>query len=133
MTNPKDTNNPDSVASEQNTTESNCQSKSAPNVCFNKPLVGKKTDVQNPELWQFPMDYPMSIIGHEGMHQELLDELKLILGSQFPEFDLASIQVVPSKTGRFHSARVNLYLTSVEEVNELYAALDNAKSVRMVV
>lgn len=133
MTDPKDTNPTDSVASDQNTTATSGQSKSAPSVCFNKPLVGKKTDVQNPELWQFPMDYPMSIIGHEGMHQELLDELKLILGSQFPEFDLASIQVVPSKTGRFHSARVNLYLTSVEEVNELYAALDNAKSVRMVI
>lgn len=132
MTDPKDTNPTDSVASDQNTTEISEQSKSAPSVCFNKPLVGKKTDVQNPELWEFPMDYPMSIIGHEGMHQQLLDELKLILGSQFPDFDLASIKVVPSKTGRFHSARVNLYLTSVEQVNELYAALDKAKSVRMV-
>lgn len=94
---------------------------------------GKKTDIQTPELWDFPMDYPMSIIGHEGEHESLLNELKLILGSQFPEFDLASIQVVPSKTGRFHSARVNLYLTSAEQVNELYAALDNAKTVRMVV
>lgn len=98
----------------------------------NCKISGKKTDIQNPELWDFPMDYPMSIIGHEGKHQELLDELKLILGSQFPDFDLASIQVVPSKSGRFHSARVNLYLTSVEQVNELYAALDKAETVRMV-
>lgn len=96
-------------------------------------LKGKKTDIQNPELWEFPMNYPMSVIGHEGEHETLLNELKLILGSQFPEFDLASIEVKPSKTNRFHSARVNLYLTSVEQVNELYAALDNAQTVRMVV
>ena len=96
-------------------------------------LKGKKTDVQNPELWEFPMDYPMSIIGHEGEHESLLNELKLILGSQFPKFDLASMQVKPSKTGRFHSVRVNLHLTAVEQVNELYAALENAKTVRMVV
>ncbi len=96
-------------------------------------LKGKKTDVQNPELWEFPMDYPMSIIGHEGEHETLLNEVKLILGSQFPEFDLASIDVKPSKTGRFHSVRVNLYLTTVEQVNSLYAALDSAKTVRMVV
>ena len=51
-------------------------------------LKGKKTDVQNPELWEFPMNYPMSIIGHEGEHESLLNEVKLILGSQFPEFDL---------------------------------------------
>ncbi|MFC6205558.1 MULTISPECIES: YbeD family protein [Psychrobacter] len=96
-------------------------------------LKGKKTDIQNPELWDFPMDYPMSIIGHEGEHESLLNEIKLILGSQFPDFDLASIEVKPSKTGRFHSARVNLYLTTAEQVNSLYAALDEAKTVRMVV
>ena len=96
-------------------------------------LKGKKTDVQNPELWEFPMDYPMSIIGHEGEHESLLNEVKLILGSQFPDFDLASIEVKPSKTGRFHSARVNLYLTAADQVNVLYASLDNAKTVRMVV
>ena len=99
----------------------------------NEPIKGKKTDIQNPELWEFPMDYPLSIIGHEGEHESLLNEIKLILGSQFPEFDLASIEVKPSKTGRFHSARVNLYLTTVEQVNELYAALDEAKTVRLVV
>ena len=96
-------------------------------------LKGKKTDVQNPELWQFPMNYPLSIIGHEGEHDNLLNEVKLILGSQFPEFDLASMEVKPSKTGRFHSVRANLYLTTVEQVNTLYASLDNAKTVRMVV
>ncbi len=96
-------------------------------------LKGKKTDIQNPELWDFPMNYPMSIIGHEGEHESLLNEIKLILGSQFPDFDLASIEVKPSKTGRFHSARVNLYLTDADQVNTLYASLDNAKTVRMVV
>lgn len=105
-----------------------------PNVLSNsEQMTGKKTDIQNPELWNFPMDYPMSIIGHEGEHESLLNEVKLILGSQFPDFDLASIDVKPSKTGRFHSARVNLYLTSAEQVNTLYAALDAAKTVRMVV
>ena len=96
-------------------------------------LKGKKTDIQNPELWDFPMNYPLSIIGHEGEHDSLLNEVKLILGSQFPDFDLASIEVKPSKTGRFHSARVNLYLTAADQVNVLYASLDNAKTVRMVV
>ena len=94
---------------------------------------GKRTDIQNPDLWDFPMNYPLSIIGHEGEHEGLLNEVKLILGSQFPDFDLASIEVKPSKTGRFHSARVNLYLTDADQVNTLYASLDNAKTVRMVV
>ena len=96
-------------------------------------ITGKRTDIQNPELWDFPMNYPLSIIGHEGERENLLNEVKLILGSQFPDFDLASIEVKPSKTGRFHSARVNLYLTAADQVNVLYASLDAAKTVRLVV
>lgn len=97
-----------------------------------QPLVGKKTDIQHPELWNFPMDYPLSIIGHEGEHETLLDEVKLILGTHFPEFDLASLTVNPSKTGRFHSVRANVYLTHADQVNNLYKALDEAKTIRTV-
>ncbi|USZ14604.1 DUF493 domain-containing protein [Moraxella sp. FZLJ2107] len=92
-----------------------------------------RTEIQTPELWNFPMDYPMSIIGHEGHREELLNEVKLILAEIFPEFDHATIQVRPSRTGRFHSLRLSLYLTSADEVNRLYTALDNAKTVRTVV
>lgn len=93
----------------------------------------KKTDIQNPDLWAFPMDYPMSIIGHEGEHETLLNEVKLILGTQFPDFDHETIQVKKSSTGRFSSLRVKLYFTEAAQVNELYAALDKAKTVRTVV
>lgn len=96
-------------------------------------MQGKKTDIQRPELWQFPMDYPMSIIGHEGEHDSLLHEVTLILAELFPDFDPAVIQVRPSKTGRFHALRLSLHLTSADEVNRLYAALDAAKTVRTVV
>ncbi|ERL54752.1 YbeD family protein [Psychrobacter aquaticus] len=121
---PKDTSNPAQASKKSVNVTELATNKSA--------LKGKKTDIQNPELWDFPMNYPLSIIGHEGEYESLLNEVKLILGSQFPEFDLASIEVKPSKTGRFHSARVNLYLTDAEQVNALYASLDNAKTVRMV-
>ena len=43
-----------------------------------RPIQGKKTDIQNIELWHFPMDYPISIIGHEGHKETLMDEVKLI-------------------------------------------------------
>ena len=125
------------MSDDQRDNSQNAANKRAVNVTDLTPnegiLKGKKTDIQNPELWDFPMNYPLSIIGHEGEHESLLNEVKLILGSQFPDFDLASIEVKPSRTGRFHSARVNLYLTNANQVNALYASLDNAKTVRMVV
>ena len=92
-----------------------------------------RTEIQNPELWQFPMDYPLSIIGHEGEHDSLRYEVTLILAEIFPDFDHASILVKPSRTGRFHSLRVKLYLQNAEEVNRLYTALDKAKTVKTVV
>ncbi len=95
--------------------------------------LAKKTDIQNPELWNFPMDYKMSIIGHEGEHDTLLNEVKHILATQFADFDHESIQVKKSSSGRFSSLRVSLYLTDAEQVNTLYAALDNAATVRTVV
>lgn len=126
-------NNNDNVDNNVNKPTSNQPSVKITDLTPNKGVLkGKKTDIQNPELWEFPMNYPLSIIGHEGEHESLLNEIKLILGSQFPDFDLASIEVKPSRTGRFHSARVNLYLTAADQVNTLYAALDNAKTVRMV-
>lgn len=92
-----------------------------------------RTHIQKPELWQFPMDYPMSIIGHEGEHDSLRHEVTLILAEIFPDFDHASIQIQPSKTGRFHSLRVRLHLQNADEVNRLYTALDQAKTVKTVV
>ena len=102
-------------------------------VYEHKMNLPTKTQIQNPELWQFPMDYPMSIIGHEGEHDSLKHEVILILAQMFPDFDPATILVKPSKTGRFHSLRLKLHLTSAEQVNRLYAALDNARTVRTVV
>lgn len=92
-----------------------------------------RTEIQNPDLWQFPMEYPMSIIGHEGEHESLRHEVTLILAEIFPDFDHGSILVKPSKTRRFHALKVKLYLQNADEVNRLYTALDNAKTVRTVV
>lgn len=93
----------------------------------------KRTEIQNPELWNFPMDYPISIIGNEGEHDTLRNEVTLILAEIFPDFDVASIVVKPSKTGKYHALRTKLHLTSADEVNRLYTALDKAKTVKTVV
>lgn len=92
-----------------------------------------KTDIKTPELWQFPMNYPLSIIGNEGETDSLLHEITFILKEIFPEFDAATIRVNPSKNGRFHALKVNLYVQSADEINRLYKALDAAKTVRTCV
>lgn len=92
----------------------------------------KPTDIKNPELWHFPMDYPISIIGHEGEHDSLHHEIILILAEHFPAFDTATLRVNRSKSGRFSAIKANLYVTSAKQINELYKALANAKTIRTV-
>lgn len=92
----------------------------------------KRTDIKNPTLWHFPMDYPISIIGHEGEHERLYQEVVLILAEHFADFDISTLQIRPSKTGRFCAIKANLYITSEDEINRLYASLAAAKTVYTV-
>ena len=85
-----------------------------------------------PRIVEFSYGLSAQHHGHEGHKETLLDEVKLILGTLFPEFDLASLTINPSRTGRFHSVRANVYLTEAEQVNSLYKMLDEAASIRTV-
>lgn len=76
------------------------------------------------------MDYPISIIGEAS--QQLLTDVQVILTRHVPDFDLATIQVIPSKTGKYHSLRAKLYLTHAEQVNGMYADFDAAPSIKTV-
>lgn len=79
------------------------------------------------------MEYPMSVIGHEGERERLLEEVACVVTQVFPDFDAKSVRVQPSKTGRYHALRFKVHFTCAEEVNRLYALLDQAKTVRTAV
>lgn len=76
------------------------------------------------------MDYPMSILGYAG--DALMLDVKRIFAIHVPDFDCSAIQVNASKTGKYHSLRARLHLTSKEQVNQLYAALAAAESIKTV-
>ncbi|AOA57636.1 YbeD family protein [Acinetobacter larvae] len=73
------------------------------------------------DLWVFPMDYPIKLIGDAG------DDLRLavleILTKHFPEFDENSLKVQPSRTGKYHSLTAQLRFDELEQVHALYADL----------
>jgi putative lipoic acid-binding regulatory protein len=72
-------------------------------------------------LWVFPMDYPIKLIGLAGT--ELHVAVVEILVKHFPEFDGDSIQVQPSRTGKYHSLTAQLRFEELEQVHQLYADL----------
>ena len=73
------------------------------------------------ELWVFPMDYPIKLIGDAGL--ELRVAVIEILVKHFPAFDEESLKVQPSRTGKYHSLTAQLRFDELEQVHALYADL----------
>lgn len=73
------------------------------------------------DLWVFPMDYPIKLIGDAG--HELRVAVIEILIKHFPEFDQDSLKVQPSRTGKYHSLTAQLRFDELEQVHALYADL----------
>ena len=73
------------------------------------------------DLWVFPMDYPIKLIGSAGV--ELHGAVVEILVKHFPEFDATSLAVQPSRTGKYHSLTAQLLFLELEQVHALYADL----------
>lgn len=73
------------------------------------------------DLWVFPMDYPIKLIGEAGddLHHAVVD----ILLKHFPEFKKETLTVQPSRTGKYHSITANLRFDELEQVHALYADL----------
>ncbi len=73
------------------------------------------------DLWVFPMDYPIKLIGDAG--EELRGAVVEILVKHFPEFEEKSLKVQPSRTGKYHSITAQLRFDELERVHALYADL----------
>ncbi len=73
------------------------------------------------ELWVFPMDYPIKLIGLAG--SELRYAVVEILVKHFPDFDEALLKIQPSRTGKYHSITAQLRFEELEQVHALYADL----------
>lgn len=91
----------------------------------------KPTDIANADVWHFPMDYPLNIIGLAG--DDLLTSVRGILLTHIPGFDAATLTIQPSSGGKYHSIRTTVPLDSREQVNQLYAALAASPHVKTVV
>ncbi len=75
----------------------------------------------NEELWVFPMDYPIKLIGNAG--EELRQAVVDILKAHFANFDENSLTITPSRSGKYHSITAKLHFTELEQVHALYADL----------
>lgn len=75
----------------------------------------------NDELWQFPMDYPLKVMGEA--RQPMAQLVADILCRLVPDFDPATLVMQPSAKGTYVSVRARFVITSKEQIHAIYDAL----------
>jgi putative lipoic acid-binding regulatory protein len=90
----------------------------------------RSTDIQNEALWEFPMHYPLKIMG-EAQHP-MREIVANILLRHDPDFDPSSITERASSAGRYVSLSATVYVERKEQINALYADLAACAQIRMV-
>ncbi|HET8730114.1 MAG TPA: DUF493 domain-containing protein [Moraxellaceae bacterium] len=90
----------------------------------------RSTDIQNEALWEFPMHYPLKIMG-EAQHP-MREIVANILLRHCPDFDPASLSERASSAGRYVSVSATIYVERKEQINGLYADFAACEHIRMV-
>lgn len=92
-----------------------------------KPL---KTQITNEALWDFPMDYPIKIMG-EAQHP-LKEVVANILLKHVPSFDPSKMTARPSSSGKYISLTVTVYVEHKDQINGMYADFASCEYIKMV-
>jgi len=88
------------------------------------------TDIQNEALWEFPMDFPLKIMG-EAQHP-MREIIANILLRHVPEFDPSGMSERASTGGKYVSVSVTVCVTCKEQINGMYADFAACEQIRMV-
>ena len=86
--------------------------------------------MDRPTLIEYPSDFPLKIMGLaiEGFAQEIAE----LVVRHAPEFESASMEMRPSKTGKYLSLTCTVRATSQAQLDGLYVALTAHPMVKVV-
>lgn len=87
------------------------------------------TDIKNEELWEFPMDYPLNVVGESRF--PLAQIVADIIRRHVPDFDPATLELKPSSKGTYVSVRARFRVERKEQINGLYADLAAEPAIKM--
>lgn len=90
----------------------------------------RRTDIQNEALWEFPMHYPLKIMG-EAQHP-LREIVANILLKHVPDFDPSTLTERPSSAGKYVSVSATVYVERKEQINGMYADFAACAQIKMV-
>lgn len=82
------------------------------------------------DLLEFPSDFPVKIMGATA--HGFADEVVAVVLRHAPDFNPATVQMKPSREGKFLSLTCTVRATSGDQLYALYADLRALDSVKMV-
>jgi hypothetical protein len=84
-----------------------------------------------PSLLEFPLDFPIKVMGERVDHfaQTIVEIVRL----HAPDFDPATLELRASKGGRYLSVTATVRATSRAQLDELYRALTGHPLVKVVI
>lgn len=90
----------------------------------------KITEIQNEQLWEFPMDYPLKVLGEARF--PLSQIVGDILAKHVPNFDRSALSEKPSSAGKYVSVACVVHVTNKEQINGMYADFAAASEIKLV-
>jgi putative lipoic acid-binding regulatory protein len=87
-------------------------------------------DSAPPALMQFPMDFPIKIMGVRV--DRFADEVSAVLRRHAPDFDPATLEMRPSRQGTYLGLTATIRAVSREQLDALYRELSSHPLVKVV-
>lgn len=81
-------------------------------------------------LIEYPCSFPIKVMGLT--HPEFQDAIVKALTEHVPDFDESHIQQALSSSGKYTSLRINVYVTSREQLDNIYRMLTSHPMVKVV-
>ncbi len=93
----------------------------------NKAL-DKTSDKATQELWNFPCDFPLKIMG-VACEELLIDVLQVVQKHAPGDY---SPKITPSKKGNYHALTVTIIATDKQQLDKLYRELHALELVKVL-
>ncbi len=93
------------------------------------PPTTEPTDPRKDSLIEYPSQFPIKVMGN---HVDGFVHAMTAIAAQFdPTFDASTIELRPSKGGKYLGITLNITATSREQLDELYRTLSTHPMVKM--
>ena len=81
-------------------------------------------------LIEYPSDFPIKVMGKQ--HPDFAQTLTEVVLQYAPDFDVATVEMRPSKAGNYLGLTFTVRATSREQLDDLYRALHGHPMVSIV-